>query len=133
MVLLVAVSVSHCFAEQLKIAGIFCGATPNNVLTLRFKFPGAALSGGNATFQMIDFGVERFGLCNEPFLVTPSGELTFPQFISDPANDCMAVQLQLMWITAFTMLPSAVQSGMITAMTMQVGAYSMSLTQQCPV
>ncbi len=123
---------SVCHGAQPTIDGLFCGVTANDVLTLQFNFSGPGTS-GNATFQMIDFGVERFPVCQETFVVSPTGDVSFPLFDSAPTTDCMAVQLQLMWITGFAMAPSAIApNGAVEALTMTVGAFAMGLTRQCP-
>ena len=118
----------QCAAAAPTINGTFCGTTNNNVLNLRFDFFGPGPT-GNATFQMIDFGVERFQRCNEVFSIDESSsEIQFPLFVSDP-NDCMANQLQLMWITDFTMTPLVVVDAKVQQLNMQVGAFALVLNR----
>ncbi|CUG87953.1 Hypothetical protein, putative [Bodo saltans] len=137
--LLIAFAVISCTGQS--FAGSFCGTTANNVLTLNFTFPNPSGYFGNATFSMIDFQSETFPGCPaEEYQYTPAnsvttstpvplGQITFASMTT--TTGCMATQLQLMWITGFTItaLGATYNASEAESMIFQAGAYSMPLNR----
>jgi hypothetical protein len=137
--LFIALAVTSCTGQS--FAGSFCGTTANNVLTLNFTFPNPSGYFGNATFSMIDFQSETFPSCPaEEYQYTPVnsvttsspvplGQITFASMTT--TTGCMAPQLQLMWITGFTItaMGAAYNSPLVEWMNFQAGAFSMPLNR----
>lgn len=146
---LVVVVICAAVTSAQDFSGSYVGTTANNVLTLNFTFPTPSSFTGNATFQMTDFGSETFPVCSsESFQFTPVNEggdvasaassgvplgvLNFDGMVGPAAaTDCMAVQLQWMWITGFslTCVGATFSSGSCDSFVLTAGAYSMTLNR----
>lgn len=145
LALLLLIGIAVC-AQAQSFAGSYCGTTPNGVLTLNFTFPAPSSYIGNASFQMVDFGIETFPVCPyEPYQFVPCnslperlpprgslvhvGQITFAFELEN--TGCMATQLQWMWITGFVLdaYSTSWSSPVVEQFVMTVGAYEMTLTQ----
>ena len=144
---LLIVLFAYSAAAQQSFAGSYCGTTPNGVLTLNFTFPAPSGYAANASFQMVDFGIETFPVCpQEPYHFVPAndqpprphpfnavyvhvGRITFDLELRN--TGCMATQLQWMWITGFVLdaYTTSWSAPVVEQFVMTVGAYQMTLTQ----